>query len=519
MQLEHVCKWTKNGWVRTNAESCRKEFNRTVSAYENKLMCELCGRHVTFVYGKKQIPHFRHERADQNNCPDYTDSSKEKEALKRKYSLPLKMEFTPSMAIVFKIGFPNGCINWEKDGKIVIERKGRAPRPYTYSSEKLDKGKTTYLTVGSVPAEKYLIKDFDGILKKTSPREIEGIKGTALFDEETGKKLPPDADVVVDHTYLLIRSKKSAFTYPVTASLKVNKINNIEPEWCIYEVSATQFSEDAASFFLKFHTRLTNAPVQFYPIWPECVQKPYEVLCREKDLFFYLSGSDTKLISGQVYSATEIASDSENSKVVKVLCDGRKKTMFASRFNVLQYTFYNHNNLSEFANHSKTEIAVLDDNNQKVGFGEQESLPFKNVVTIKMKYDGFVELTDSDGVLLYREDVKADQKTRIENIRFGCQLKIYCGKDCIWQASYQKKRQAKQIKAPLGRDLLIQLASYKRDMVPVPRAIGAMALKFKDNPALCRWLAAQLHRGKISRRALQILRTKAQEEKENGIEY
>ncbi|MSS20335.1 hypothetical protein [Pseudoramibacter porci] len=506
MSLDHVCKWTENGWVRTSAESCKNEFYRTVHAYEHKLVCELCGKNVTFVYGSKRIPHFRHEVSDQNHCPDYTVSDRQKDALKRKFSLPIKLIFTSSQAIEFKIGFPIGCINWENDGKIYIERKSKSSKIYTYLSEKLDKSKMTYLTVGSVPAEKYLIKDFGSILKKNCPREIEGIKTTGtLFDKETGKKLMPDADVVVNHTYWLIRRKGSEFSYTFTDALSVNRIIDDRYGWCVYEIMATQFSEDAASFFLNYHARLTKAPVKLYPIWPACVQKPYEVLCKEKDLFFFLSGSYAKLISD--YSATEMTSDSADSEVVKVLCDGRQKTAFASRFNVLQYIFYNQNNLSEFANRLKTEVAVLDDNNQVIESGEQKGLPFKNVVTVKMKYDGFAELTDLNGVLISRERVKADQKIRIENIRFGCQIKIYCGNDCIWQASYQRRRQAKYTNASSDRDLLIQLASYKKDMVPVPISIGAMALGFKNDPALCRWLAVQLHNGKISKKALNILQS------------
>lgn len=513
MALEHVCKWTEHGWVRTNAGSYAREVKRTVHAYEHKLMCEICGQYVTLAYGKIREPYFKHETNEEKSCPDRaTLSETQLKALKKEFSLPLKIIIKNS--IEFQIGFPSGCMNQKnKSGNIFIERDGEKPRTYTYSRERLDDEKISYLSVGSVPSERYELHDSSGLLKKNCPKVVEGVKASGtLFDQETGKKLSIDADVTIHHKYLLVIRRIGYGVYRCVG-LSVKPIKEFGNGWRIYEVSAERLSQDVAAFFQNYHARLTDEPAKLFPIWPACVERPYQVYCgrSERELYFYLMGHYTELnIPG---SSTPVW-ESESSRCYRTLCDDRQKIALVSRTKALLYTYFSRKDLSEFANHSKSIVSVVDENGQMIEPGEQTKLPHKNQINVSMKFDGVAELFDSEGEIIEKYFIKADQNCSIGDIRLDRQLKIFCGQDCVWQVSY-KRKERKNKKTSFDRDLLQKLVSFKGDYIPVSRSIGAVAAKFKDNPEICRWLSTQLHSGKISRRAIKLLITKFSEDKKN----
>jgi hypothetical protein len=519
MALNHVCKWTEHGWVRTDAMGFAEEAKGPVPASSHMLMCEICGQYVTLAYGSKREPYFKHTKNENKDCPDRTQylTLDALEAMKRKFFLPLKIEIQSNTYANFYLGIPSGCLNQDcEDGEIVIKHDGKVLHR---SIERLDFGKMSYLSLGGFPSKIYELSDVGSILKENCPRQVEGISEEgALFeklDEKTGKKLPPDADVVINQPYLLVCKKGKSFFYKFHY-LDVHQICEIKDGWqrrFVYEIKATLFSKENAEFFQDLHTRLTDVPVQLYPVWPVYVERPYQILSREPTIFFYLTG---RFVEFRIYPPSilqKISSSESGASCYKIRYQDRQYMAFASRTNALQFTFFNTTDV-EFANHAKTKVTVLDDNGQKIEQGEQTELPIHNQINVLMAFNGYAELSGSDGVLKEKISIKADEKLQIKDLHSGCRLKIYCGQDCVWQIFYKKKNQETN-RSSLDSEILHQIMSYNDDLIPVPRALGAMILKFKDNKKLTRWFARQIHKGKISRRALKLLIMKVSEDKKN----
>ncbi len=521
--LTHVCMWKENKWVKTTAEEVSKlNSGETISAASGLLMCELCGQYVTLTRENIRGPYFKHSSEEQSkDCPERTSSNPaESYRPEEPRPLPLKLVIHSPQSAEFQIGFVyKTSVSAPKAGmgKIEIQAEEFGSKPYRcYSiADRLIPGTITYLSVGSVPAEKYQLTypDAENTAKTLFwPKELDGVsKEGTFFDFETGKKLPVDADVVIKHPYLLVN--KCRFLLP-RCNLKIEKVCDLKG-WYIHKITAERCDENIARFFLNYHLRLTDAPAKLYPIWPVYLETPCRILSNGWNVYFFMTGEgiDPIVFPHALVQRDEISSF---ASLLKIASNERQQIVCAGRLkNVLAYTYLWRADLSKAANSAdlKVNVHVSDNADNEIASGEHGKLPRKECLWVSLNFDGTAELVDFKGSIINKYKIKAGRKICIAVVQFNCEIRIYCGLDCVWSAVY--KRPAAE-KAGTDKEFLLKISAYKGDLIPVPHALGSIANKFIDCPELCCWLRTRIRQGAISHKALNALKDKIMEDKSNA---
>ncbi|MBR0107758.1 MAG: hypothetical protein IJM07_01415, partial [Pyramidobacter sp.] len=220
--LKHVSVWEPlRGWVPITPEGAAERFHRTVSANENRLLCECCNQYVIFSYSELQKPHFRHFKGS-NDCEEKLNREPFYQKNRLGFSLPLKIAnaaqlFNKSAStheLRLKIGFLP-----ISEGKLLLCDKQQAKlqiianeteqiTAFRISEERFSSDYLTYCTIGNHVAENYILH-FENIkpdmFRSVWPPMVRGIspKGT-LFDYDTGKRLPERPFVTIKRPYILV---------------------------------------------------------------------------------------------------------------------------------------------------------------------------------------------------------------------------------------------------------------------------------------------------------------------------
>lgn len=501
LALNHVCMWREKSWERISAYEAAKLFPYGTSAHSGLFMCELCGQYVNLISGSIQSSHFRHSSSEKNkDCNDRSESYSYINYFQAEaHNLPIKLRVESVSKFSLSIGFislPEVLMIGKSDYKINIS----GDEKFSYSISRLNRGTITYLNVGTTPALKYtlnVIPKIDGI-NTYWPNIISGIerKGT-LFDYVTGKKLPYDADVQVGHKYYLLTSY-TAYGQRRTVEKKEICSQRIGlSNWKVYEVKATEFSEDAAKFFLDYHCRLTDEPVLMYPIWPIYKESPYVVYHNSKQIDIYFRGNaEPKLAPYGNIRKIPLS----NPKMLEITSADRQQLLSAGRTDVLKYMYFWESDLSETGELPKISVKFYNGDNAEAG--ANETLPEKKALSFIPEVDGILEIIYRDKVVeKYR--LNANQIFEYDNIQYGHTIKVYYGLDCVWTASYVKKI----TESNESNTVLIEmLKNAKGRIVPIPHNIGMISKYFTDYSPINIWLYSQVRQGSIRDDALKILK-------------
>ena len=251
--LTHVCLWDDDHWQPITAEDVVLSHRFGGAAYYSGLfMCSLCGQYVSLANGEKNRPHFKHSSKEKSkDCPErtfgygYTPPYDEKQ-----HELPLKINLNGTVS--FSLGLicvPDHLL--KKNTYVEINLPG-CNSSFKYLSDRLLINQVTYLSVGNIPSEEYELTTYNASpgIKQYWPTKIKGIDPTGTwFDAQTGKKLPYDADVVINKPYYLVVKRR-----PVSMSddIVIQDIANIygSHHLKVYKVMALKYSREAACFFL-----------------------------------------------------------------------------------------------------------------------------------------------------------------------------------------------------------------------------------------------------------------------------
>lgn len=483
MPLRHVCIWSEYGWKPITAAEARRDHpGGTVQARSGLFKCDICGQYVGFSDGQIRGRYFYHNSSEQDKyCEDRSFSGASIAVFDaRRYDLPIRLEIISHDAFRLQMGFMSFPSD-TAESQLSIEPTGSIGRPFLYSLSRLQENGLTYLSIGSRPAPKYRIALISG--KSIWPEWVDGIPDAgALFDADTGKKLPFDADVQVSHSYYLLKHRSLSY-YPDIEAECLCETRDGPPTWYVYKITAEKLTRHADQFFTQYHCRLTERPVALFPVWPVCINTPYILRHMGDSVVLYLQGHK---VEAKTFPETDLRAffcpDSDDSQVLRLKCHGRQQLLSSGRTRVLKYTYLWKAQLDDHSPAPEISVTTLD------RWGIRVEAPF----------DGQVLLQKS-GRTINKYFLKANTPMEIP-IQYDCEVKVYQGLDLIWSESYESKRSAAN-----DMDLVRKLKQCSGPQRQISHSIGAALVRVQDSPDLKVWLRKKVRQGQMAESAYQLL--------------
>ena len=499
--------WREKGWKRITAEeAARLHPWGTVSAHSGLFMCELCGQYVLLTDSTVQVRHFRHSSSEKSkNCPERTlGTVVTYEYSKGKHELPIRIKNITNRSFELEMGFiqvPRNLLTPQLE--IRIKPNGYTSKSFTYIKERLNYEGITYLAIGNVPSERYNI-EITGAAKSICqfwPKTIQGIDSTGtIFDASKGKKLVCDADVAVGKKYYLLRRgtlygrNGSHVTYKEIACQTVSW-----ETWYVYEVTANDYDEVSARFFLDYHCRLTEQPISIQPVWPVYVENPYIIKHNQKSIVMHLTGNaPTTQVSP---NAPVEEYPCANGLVIEINCNNnRQQLISAGRTKALQYTYFWKEPLSQTT--EKPVAIVTDIKDTLIESGKKHELPERRVLRITIPYDGMLTIKQ-DGFTLEKRKLSANTAIEVDSIVWNTELVICIGLDVVWRALFCKEKQ--QQNSADDAVILRRLESYGGRQISIPHTIGSLTSRLSNYPMIRQWLYKSIRSGHMSECAYRDL--------------
>lgn len=501
--LKHVCMWSDNGWKQITAEDAAKLHpGGTVSAYSGLFMCELCGQYVSLTDGTIQKRHFRHSaREKSKNCPE---RKLETNSDSQKHDLPIRITGVSSSSFRFEIGLIRAPISlFSKDFSIEIKPSGVSDISYLFTKERLNFESITYLSIGERPFEKYILNFKNGSDKLLEfwPAEINGIdpEGT-FFEKSSGKKLTYDADVEIEKEYYLL--KRGYFYRKSYSSIQIREITKKQfglETWTLYMVSASAFNEEAARFFLDFHCRLTNYPVSLQPVWPLFVEGNYIIKHSQDNMYMLVEGNVATVKTFPSTAGQPLSHNTDYLKLYEVFCSSRQQLISAGRTQVLQYTYFWKEPLSQVG--LSPEVSVTDLNGSEVDSGETNMLPHNKTLLFKSTFDGELIISKNNRVIDKRK-IFADRQLELDELSYDVSIQVVIGLDIVWKIEFKKQQ---SIAAKDEITILNQIINVSGTSIPVPHSLRNIQAGMSSYPRICQWIRKSIENGIINEQSYRRL--------------
>lgn len=505
--LTHVCMWSEHGWIHvTAAEAARLHPGGTVSAKSGLFMCDLCGQYVILTDGQERDRYFKHSAYESSkDCPERTfGPGYTVPRVQGEHELPIRIKIISSSDFALELGLlyiPSALLNNIPEKQIVIKPSGQSSS-YVYTFERLNQDCITYLSIGSVPAPSYELKTAQA-LQTFWPKVVKGVdQDGAVFEARTGRKLPNDADVIVGEKYYYLCKQKMYRAFDGVAyhliCAKAIKWSN----WYIYEIEATNYTMDAAKFFLSLHCRLTDTPISIQPIWPPYAQTPFVIKHDQNELYVHITGQSGLATSLFPSSRMRSLQRKEESILYEIACTQRQHLVSVGRTRTLQYTYLWKENLDQVA--PTPQVTAVDCKGEIVQPGSTSTLPAGRAVTIRTPFDGTIICSHQDKIY-ERKRIRAEVPTRAEDLKMGTEVAVLQGLDRVWSISFQKRVLQK---SPDKSDdqVLHDLKAYHGQKIKIDHRAGAMAGLLSAYPKAKIWLWRQIRAGAIDQEALKYLR-------------
>ena len=504
--LTHVCMWREKGWKRITAEeAARLHSGGTVSARSGLFMCELCGQYVLLTDSAVRVRHFRHSSSEKSkNCPERTSGTGVKYGYSQgEHELPIRIKNITNRSFELEMGFiqvPRNLLTPQL--QIRIRLNGYTSKSFTYTKERLDSEGITYLDIGNVPSERYNV-EITGAAESICqfwPKTIQGIDSTGtIFDASTGKKLVYDADVSVGKKYYLLRRgtldgmNGSHVTYKEIACQTVSG-----ETWYVYEVTANDYDEVSARFFLDYHCRLTEQPISIQPVWPVYVENPYIIKHNQKNIVMHLTGNAP---TTQVFPYALVRKyPCANGSVIEINCNNRQQLISAGRTKALQYTYFWKELLSQTT--ERPVATVMDIKDTLIEGGKQHELPERRVLRITIPYDGILTIKQ-DEFLLEKRKLYANTTIEVDDIAWNMELVICIGLDVVWKALFCKKKELQNFVDEVA--IVHRFESCIGVQMSIPHTMGSLTSRLSNYPMIRQWLYKCIRSGHMSERAYRDL--------------
>ena len=498
--------WSEHGWKRITAQEATRLFSGgTVSANSKLFRCDLCYQYVMLTDGKERIRYFKHSAYEENKeCPErILGSASIIDYSPKSYELPIRLINISDSQFELEIGLvcvPQAILKAQKGKKIVIHAKDSETQ-YTYSFERLNLFSITYVSIGSQPYSEYEILVGED-LRVFWPSKVEGINANGnLFDGKTRKKLIDDTAVQIGETYYLLTTRRNLCS---NKSVKIDKITEkaiLWCSWCIYEVKATAFTQEAARFFSDFHCTLTEAPMLLQLVWPLYIETPYLIKHNGDYIWMHFKGENG--ITIKTYpemKLTAVDCNKGNGKLIKVNCSERQQLVSVGRTKVLNYTYLWKEKLDEIS--VSPQIKVVDIHNLKITPGQYFTLPDQKKIIVIAPFDGSIIVSKKDDVVK-KYVVKAEENIVVDNIDYDYDIQILQGLDIMWSVSYRLSKLTEDIDEMA---VLRRLKGCTGNYIFADHSVGAMIPFLKNYPRIKKWLYRHIRQGKILQDAIRYLK-------------
>ena len=508
-KLEHVCLWTGRRWERITAEEAARlhPFRGTVHASSELFMCELCGQFVLLTDGDVQVRHFRHSSKEQDKeCEDRTKKTeKANPNSPKEHDLPIRIHVSET-SFRFELGFVRVPIDsLSKNFRVEIQPEKINSQAYIYTKERLKVDGITYLPIGERPAENYSIRFLNGNekLHEFWPKKVKGIDpaGT-LFDAVSGKKLPYDADVVIGKEYYLL--KRGTQWEPPQGSVKSQEIVQKRTggeNWSLYLVSASDYDESAAKFFLQYHCRLTDHPVSMRPVWPLFVEGNYNIRHNQTSMYMLVEGYTSAFDTFPSAAYWKFDCDTADAKVYEVHCGGRQQLISAGRTKVLKYTYFWREDLDKTG--VRPQVEVKDITGAEFGSGETDILPKGKILRFNSDFDGELILYKNNRIS-EKLPVSAGKSIEIDGLAYGTAVQVVVGLDVIWEINFIRR---KAVSAVDEDEILKQITAVSGPTVAAPHSLRNILAGMNRYPRVCQWIRQRIKDGRINERSYRRLQT------------
>lgn len=507
--VDEVFYWDRTSWRKIEIsklkEFIKNHFYMDFSAKSQNFWCEMCGQFVTLANGDINKPHFRHSSAYlKKDCEKRTKNFYKNgwfKSDKTPQSLPLKICFEQN-DFHFEIGLikiPPQIYNAVKVKKCNIKiYSGKQSLTYELSNY-LNEDKITCLDVKNIPLESYSItlKPEISELNFYWSEKVEGVNsyGT-LFDAKTGRKILYDADIKVNTKYLLLVTEGVSPLKGVTVKTLVHK-NFDDKKWRLYEVEATELSEEAAKFFLNYHCRLTEKPISITPIYPVHTQDDDIIYCNSDRIFFYFSGS-AKI---KFFPANKIfySAKKDNVQLIEIEIDKRHQMAAIGRTQPLQY-LYIWKDLPNFEI-KPPKIKVTDIKENPIASGVYHKLPKDSILQVSADFD-FQIIVSQNNVIKKKIFQKGGNCSDVL-VSFGTAIKIFQGLDCFFEISYERETKGN---LQADEELFLKLERGGGRKIKIPHTLGSFTDKLKDYPKVKSWLYKSIRAGFVSEESYLLFR-------------
>lgn len=499
--LTHVCMWHENGWKRISAEeAARLHPGGTVSARSGLFMCELCGQYVILTDGDINVRYFRHSAYEKSkDCPERTFGAGYSVSYKaEEHELPIRITVVSSSSFRFEIGLVRAPISsLSEDFRVLILPKGTQNASFVFSRERFNYDSITYLPLGEQPYEKYTLSIQNGNDKLVEfwPTEVNGVapEGT-LFEKSTGKKMPYDADVEIGKEYYLLKRGYSSFYGISSDSISIKEVVKKRfswETWTLYVVSAADFTENSARFYLDYHCRLTEHPVSIKPVWPLFVEGSYVLKHNRNSVYMLVSGNATNVKAFPATTIRSLSYSASQARLYEIYCSGRQQLISTGRTQALQYTYFWREPLNKAGEIPIVTITGL--SGEEIPCGEMDSLPKDKTICIKSSFDGEIVIF-SKGRVVERRKMSADKLTEVSNLEYGTIIQVIVGLDCVWETYFQRQEDSTQNNDSV---LLKYITSVSGVRIPVPHSLRNILIGMEHHPQISRWIRGCIKEGMI----------------------
>ena len=271
-------------------------------------------------------------------------------------------------------------------------------------------------------------------------------------------------------------------------------------------MKAESFTKEAARSFLSLHVRLNEKAPYIFPLWPPCVVKSDIIHYQgEGNIAFFMYGYNDFYVASYPRMGCKMYNRSQGYSLLDfyVSCDQQLVSIGYSE--ILQYLYLWKDKSGMIADFQdkKIDFSVTDESGMPLNEDIYFEVPKDNLVYIKAEYDGYVLLTQK-GFVEYRVEFKSQDTVKIQDkIRFGEQLQIYIGHDCVQTSTFlEKTQQPSNADTVLAKTLL---TSAGRN-VSMPHSLGAVMNVLPEYAQTRKVLYRFVRQGYMPAKALQILR-------------
>ena len=242
------------------------------------------------------------------------------------------------------------------------------------------------------------------------------------------KRLPDDADVTLHTEYLVLT--REWLSQP-SFEVDVEKISlKTEKFWRVYRICAKEYSHEAASFFMRFHARLTANPVKMIPFWPLTTKFPYEIVHENPNLYFFIEGEE---IQPNIYPKDSAkclvgSSKDEHYRLTALKTSGKRLLVSAGRYTVLKFTFIEQGTLVRYGSKPTLNLLVRTIDGDLIEEDELTQAPPNHEIKIRADYRLTAEIRHR-GHVTDRFPIKPEDS--IKHIPEGSELYFFLGTECV----------------------------------------------------------------------------------------